>query len=67
MKPSYPADLNELTRKLGAFPAVSKQNLTSTTVLDLRGSAEATALLEILGNLSPLANRLAEPLAKPAR
>ena len=66
IKPNYSADLSELTGKLGAFSsaAPSSRNAGTATApvmadLELRGKAEGTASLEILGKLNPLVKPLA--------
>ncbi len=59
VKPNYSANLSELTGKLSAFSSSQVQGQTQMADLELRGRAEGTASLEILGKLNPLA----EPLA----
>ncbi|MBH2010811.1 MAG: DUF748 domain-containing protein [Xanthomonadaceae bacterium] len=66
IKPNYSADLSELTGKLGAFssaaPVVPGAGPAAAPVmadLELRGKAEGTASLEILGKLNPLVTPLA--------
>ena len=63
VKPNYSADLSELTGRLGAFSSVSPGASTGAAPdmadLELRGRAEGTASLEILGKLNPLAKPLA--------
>ncbi|MEO7400076.1 MAG: DUF748 domain-containing protein [Polaromonas sp.] len=60
IKPNYSADLSELTGKLGAFSSVSSPGAAPAMAdLELRGKAEGTASLEILGKLNPLAKPLA--------
>jgi hypothetical protein len=65
VKPNYSADLSELTGKLSAFSSVetraSDGSLAAPALadLELRGKAEGTASLEILGKLNPLAKPLA--------
>ena len=63
VKPNYSADLTELTGKLGAFssipPATASNALPNMADLELRGKAEGTASLEIVGKLNPLAKPLA--------
>lgn len=65
IKPNYSADLSELTGKLGAFSSVATPTADGTVAapnmadLELRGKAEGTASLEILGKLNPLAKPLA--------
>ena len=64
IKPNYAANLSELTGKLGAFssqplPSSSNSGVVQMAPLELRGKAEGTAQLEILGQLNPLAKPLA--------
>lgn len=65
IKPNYSADLSELTGKLGAFSSVATRAADGPVAapnmadLELRGKAEGTASLEILGKLNPLAKPLA--------
>jgi hypothetical protein len=59
VKPNYSADLSDLTGKLSAFSSVSTPNAPNMADLELRGRAEGTASLEILGKLNPLAKPLA--------
>jgi len=63
VKPNYSADLSELTGRLGAFssvpPGASTGAVPDMADLELRGRAEGTASLEILGKLNPLAKPLA--------
>lgn len=63
VKPGYSANLSELTGRLGAFSSVAPGTPAGTAPpmadLELRGKAEGTASLEILGKLNPLAQPLA--------
>jgi hypothetical protein len=60
VKPNYSADLTELTGKLSAFSSVAASGAAPNMAdLELRGKAEGTASLEILGKLNPLAKPLA--------
>jgi hypothetical protein len=65
VKPNYSADLSELTGKLSAFSSVAPgtpdgaASAPAMADLELRGKAEGTASLEILGKLNPLAKPLA--------
>ncbi len=63
VKPNYSANLSDLTGKLSAFSsvdtAVGKGAAPVMADLELRGRAEGTASLEILGKLNPLAKPLA--------
>ena len=59
IKPNYAANLSELTGRLGAFSSQPKDGTVQMAPLELRGKAEGTAQLEILGQLNPLAKPLA--------
>ena len=59
VKPNYSADLTALTGRLSAFSSVSGSGTPAMADLELRGRAEGTASLEILGKLNPLAKPLA--------
>ncbi len=69
VKPNYSANLSELTGKLSAFSSASASAAAATpgappappamADLELRGRAEGTASLEILGKINPLADPLA--------
>ena len=61
VKPNYSANLTDLTGKLSSFASVSSGAGTTPSMadLELRGRAEGTASLEILGKLNPLAKPLA--------
>ena len=59
VKPNYSANLSELTGKLSAFSSTPVAGQPPMADLELRGRAEGTASLEILGKLNPLANPLA--------
>ena len=61
VKPNYSANLTELTGKLSAFSSSASGTGTTPSMadLELRGRAEGTASLEILGKLNPLAKPLA--------
>ncbi|HSV51202.1 MAG TPA: DUF748 domain-containing protein [Burkholderiaceae bacterium] len=59
VKPNYSADLSELNGKLSAFSSTPAQGTPQLADLELRGRAEGTASLEILGKLNPLAKPLA--------
>lgn len=67
VKPNYSADLSDLTGKLSAFSSVAPAAppggaaaaAPAMADLELRGRAEGTASLEILGKLNPLAKPLA--------
>ena len=66
IKPNYTANLTELTGKLSAFSseapagnAAAPGTMADLADLELRGRAEGTASLEIVGKLNPLAKPLA--------
>lgn len=63
IKPSYSANLSELTGRLSAFSSVPASGEAGTAPamadLELHGRAEGTATIEILGKLNPLAKPLA--------
>ncbi len=59
VRPNYSANLSDLTGKLSAFSSVAPQGQPQLADLELRGRAEGTASLEILGKLNPLAKPLA--------
>ncbi|MEO6623869.1 MAG: DUF748 domain-containing protein, partial [Burkholderiaceae bacterium] len=59
VKPNYSANLSELTGKLGAFSSQAAQGPPQLADVELRGRAESTASLEILGKINPLAKPLA--------
>jgi hypothetical protein len=59
VKPNYSANLTELTGKLSAFSSQPAPGTSGMADLELRGRAEGTASLEILGKLNPLAQPLA--------
>lgn len=59
IRPNYSADLSELTGRLGAFSSAPPAGTPQLADLELRGRAEGTASLEVLGKLNPLAKPLA--------
>ncbi|MBP8018858.1 MAG: DUF748 domain-containing protein, partial [Hylemonella sp.] len=59
IQPNYSADLTELTGRLGAFSSQQSNGEIQMADLELRGRAEGSAMLEILGKLNPLAKPLA--------
>lgn len=54
IRPNYSANLTELTGKLSAFSSQSQPGVPNLAELELRGRAEGTASLEILGKVNPL-------------
>ncbi|MES2945662.1 MAG: DUF748 domain-containing protein [Pseudomonadota bacterium] len=67
VKPNYSADLTDLTGKLSAFSSVSATGTPNMADLELRGRAEGTASLEIVGKLNPLAKPLALDISGKVR
>lgn len=60
IQPNYSANLSELTGSLGAFAnAAATGGQVQMAPLALRGRAEGTATVEIVGQLNPLAQPLA--------
>ena len=59
IKPNYAANLSDLTGRLGAFSSQPVAGTVQMADLELRGRAEGTAALEVLGKLNPLAKPLA--------
>jgi len=59
IKPNYTANLTDLTGKLSRFSNQPTAGVVQLADLELRGRAEGTATLEILGKLNPLAQPLA--------
>ncbi len=59
IKPNYSARLSDLTGKLSAFSSQMDNGPVQLADLELRGRAEGTATLEILGKVNPLAKPLA--------
>lgn len=55
IQPNYSVDLSELTGKLGRFATQAPGEEPQLAELELRGRAEGTAALEIIGTLNPLA------------
>lgn len=54
IQPNYAADLTELVGKLSAFSSVPVQGQVQMANLELRGRAQGTASLEVLGQINPL-------------
>ncbi len=59
IKPNYSADLSELSGRLGAFNSRTLDGAVQMADLELRGRAEGTAALEVVGKVNPLAKPLA--------
>ncbi|MDO8449067.1 MAG: DUF748 domain-containing protein [Rhodoferax sp.] len=54
IQPNYSASLTELTGKLSAFSSQTQPGTVNLADLELRGRAEGTASVEILGKVNPL-------------
>lgn len=59
IQPNYSADLSELTGKLSAFSSQKPNDEVQLADLELRGRAQGTATLAVLGKINPLAKPLA--------
>ena len=59
IKPNYSTSLTELTGKLSVFSSVTPPGASNLADLELRGRAEGTASLEILGKVNPLVTPVA--------
>jgi uncharacterized protein involved in outer membrane biogenesis len=59
IQPNYSADLSELSGKLSAFSSKAPNGVAQLADLELRGRAQGTAALEVLGKINPLAKPLA--------
>ncbi len=59
IQPNYSADLSELAGSLGGFSSVPPGGVPQMAQLEVRGRAQGTATLEILGQINPLAKPLA--------
>ncbi|MFN7857107.1 MAG: DUF748 domain-containing protein [Acidovorax sp.] len=59
IQPNYSANLTELTGRLGSFSSQSGSGEPVLADLELRGRAEDSASIEIIGKLNPLAKPLA--------
>ena len=59
IKPNYSINISELTGRLSAFTSVAPKDAPQMADLELRGRAEGTAALEVIGKLNPLAKPLA--------
>lgn len=67
IQPNYSADLSELTGKLSAFSSQAPNGVVQLADMELRGRAQGTASLEVLGKLNPLAKPLALDIAGKVR
>lgn len=68
VQPNYSADLTELTGRLSAFSSEPADGgRPALADLELRGKAQQTASLEILGKLNPLAKPLELDIAAKVR
>ncbi|MBC7436952.1 MAG: DUF748 domain-containing protein [Bdellovibrionales bacterium] len=59
VRPNYSADLSGLNGKISAFASTPAQGTPQLADLELRGRAEGTASLEVMGKINPLAKPLA--------
>ncbi|MGB4584749.1 MAG: DUF748 domain-containing protein [Rhodoferax sp.] len=59
IQPNYSADLTELAGKLSAVSSQAPNGVVQLADLELRGRAQGTAALEVLGKINPLAKPLA--------
>ncbi|MCB8745443.1 DUF748 domain-containing protein [Rhodoferax sp. U2-2l] len=59
IKPNYSADLTELVGKLSAFSSQTTAGEIQLADLELRGRAEGSATLEVLGKINPLVQPIA--------
>ncbi|OQW89104.1 MAG: hypothetical protein BWK72_03825 [Rhodoferax ferrireducens] len=59
IKPNYSADLTELVGKLSAFSSQTAAGEIQLADLELRGRAEGSATLEVLGKINPLVQPIA--------
>jgi hypothetical protein len=59
IEPNYSTNLSDLTGKLSAFSSQARAGELNLADLELRGRAEGTASLEILGKINPLATPVA--------
>jgi hypothetical protein len=59
IQPNYSADLTELVGKLNAFSSQSASGDIQLADLELRGRAEGSATLEVLGKINPLVKPIA--------
>jgi len=59
IQPNYSADLTELVGKLSAFSSEPVNGAVELADLELRGRAQGTATLEVLGKVNPLVQPVA--------
>jgi uncharacterized protein involved in outer membrane biogenesis len=59
IQPNYTADLTELVGKLSAFSSQTAAGEVQLADLELRGRAEGSATLEVLGKINPLVQPIA--------
>jgi len=59
IQPNYTADLTELVGKLSAFSSQTAAGEIQLADLELRGRAEGSATLEVLGKINPLVQPMA--------
>jgi len=67
IQPNYSADLTELVGKLSAFSSQPVKGVLELADLELRGRAQGTASLEVLGKINPLAQPVALDISGKVR
>lgn len=67
IQPNYAADLTELVGKLSAFSSVPVNGALALADLELRGRAQGTASLEVLGKINPLVQPVALDISGKVR
>jgi len=67
IQPNYSADLSELVGKLSAFSSERVNDMPELADLELRGRAQGTASLEVLGKINPLVQPIALDIAGKVR
>lgn len=67
IKPNYSADLTELVGKLSAFSSEPVHGAIELADLELRGRAQGTAALEVLGRVNPLVQPVVLDIAGKVR
>ncbi|PIQ51365.1 MAG: hypothetical protein COW02_15500 [Comamonadaceae bacterium CG12_big_fil_rev_8_21_14_0_65_59_15] len=67
IQPNYAADLTELVGKLSAFSSAPVNGTLELADLELRGRAQGTASLEVLGKINPLVQPVALDISGKVR
>ncbi|MDD5478143.1 DUF748 domain-containing protein [Rhodoferax sp.] len=67
IQPNYSADLTELVGKLSAFSSQPVNGAPELADLELRGRAQGTASLEVLGKINPLVQPVALDISGKVR